>query len=232
MEVIPLPPLALSLGAMVPPQKHVVRLAYAFKTKPNPTTAQLRKLAKAIDMPLEQVRTWFINRRMLQSMMEGKAAVPVPEQRDSKELSNLILAAPRTRTPRCGECEGCIRDDCGKCISCNDKPKFGGPGVRKQGCELRRCVMLGTDSPKLVGQLPVVGVLSESVPTVAPPAPASPISEVALASGKNEGDDMTSAFDASWNIEDAIDALINYDDVAPEMGAFMHAEKPLNVLAI
>ena len=30
------------------------------------------------------------------------------------------------KTRRCGECEGCNREDCGKCVTCLDKPKFGG----------------------------------------------------------------------------------------------------------
>ena len=56
--------------------------------------------------------------------------------------------APRTRTARCGECEGCVRGDCGGCINCRDKPKFGGPGARRQGCELRRCVLLSVEGEK------------------------------------------------------------------------------------
>jgi hypothetical protein len=32
-----------------------------------------------------------------------------------------------------------VKDDCGKCHSCLDKPKFGGAGVHKQRCALRRC---------------------------------------------------------------------------------------------
>ncbi len=32
-----------------------------------------------------------------------------------------------------------MKDDCGKCHSCLDKPKFGGAGVHKQRCALRRC---------------------------------------------------------------------------------------------
>jgi hypothetical protein len=40
---------------------------------------------------------------------------------------------------RCGECEACLRDDCGKCPMCKDKPKFGGPGRLKQTCERKKC---------------------------------------------------------------------------------------------
>ncbi|KAL3789146.1 hypothetical protein HJC23_012235 [Cyclotella cryptica] len=43
------------------------------------------------------------------------------------------------RMMRCGECEACTRDDCGKCNFCKDKPKFGGPGRLKQTCELKKC---------------------------------------------------------------------------------------------
>ena len=43
------------------------------------------------------------------------------------------------RMMRCGECENCLRDDCGKCAMCKDKPKFGGPGKLKQTCERKKC---------------------------------------------------------------------------------------------
>ncbi len=29
------------------------------------------------------------------------------------------------RKMKCGECEACLREDCGKCLHCKDKPKFG-----------------------------------------------------------------------------------------------------------
>jgi hypothetical protein len=31
-----------------------------------------------------------------------------------------------------------VLDDCGACIMCLDKPRFGGEGVRKKGCLFRR----------------------------------------------------------------------------------------------
>ena len=39
----------------------------------------------------------------------------------------------------CGTCPSCLRDDCGICRYCKDKPKFGGPGKKKQRCALRIC---------------------------------------------------------------------------------------------
>ena len=43
------------------------------------------------------------------------------------------------RAPRCGECENCKKADCGLCINCLDKPKFGGKGLRKKACIKKAC---------------------------------------------------------------------------------------------
>ena len=40
---------------------------------------------------------------------------------------------------RCGTCPACLRQDCGSCLNCLDKPKFGGRGARKQACLMRLC---------------------------------------------------------------------------------------------
>jgi len=45
------------------------------------------------------------------------------------------------KSRRCGECEGCMRDDCGQCQACADKPRFGGPGTKKKACTQRYCRM-------------------------------------------------------------------------------------------
>ena len=45
---------------------------------------------------------------------------------------------------RCGQCVPCTRSDCGACQNCLDKPKFGGPGLRKQACEKKRCLTMTT----------------------------------------------------------------------------------------
>lgn len=38
------------------------------------------------------------------------------------------------------QCEGCLSVDCGVCVYCKDKKKFGGPGKKKKGCIRRTCV--------------------------------------------------------------------------------------------
>ena len=45
----------------------------------------------------------------------------------------------RSKRRKCGVCDGCTRDDCGKCKNCLDKPKFGGPNKMKQKCILKSC---------------------------------------------------------------------------------------------
>ncbi|TRY79414.1 hypothetical protein TCAL_02262 [Tigriopus californicus] len=56
--------------------------------------------------------------------------------------TNYVYGARSTasKTRRCGECEGCNRDDCQKCDPCKDKPKFGGHGTKKQACIYRVCM--------------------------------------------------------------------------------------------
>ncbi|XP_034553459.1 histone-lysine N-methyltransferase 2B [Notolabrus celidotus] len=44
------------------------------------------------------------------------------------------------RSRRCGVCKGCnTEDDCGRCMNCLDKPKFGGPNTKRQCCVYKRC---------------------------------------------------------------------------------------------
>ena len=43
------------------------------------------------------------------------------------------------RRARCGECDACRRQDCGKCVNCLDKKKFSGYGRKKQCCVERKC---------------------------------------------------------------------------------------------
>ena len=56
------------------------------------------------------------------------------------ELEAALSVSPggqplRKRGVRCMECPACLRmEDCGECVFCRDKPKFGGPGVKKQAC--------------------------------------------------------------------------------------------------
>ena len=54
---------------------------------------------------------------------------------------------PRSRWPRCGKCEPCLRGECGQCVNCLDKRKFGGRGLKKQACNARSCILVNQTSP-------------------------------------------------------------------------------------
>ena len=46
----------------------------------------------------------------------------------------------KSRKRAYGTCAGCKSEGCGKCGSCLDIKKFGGPGRKKQKCNGRKCV--------------------------------------------------------------------------------------------
>ncbi|XP_076865573.1 histone-lysine N-methyltransferase 2B-like isoform X2 [Brachyhypopomus gauderio] len=44
------------------------------------------------------------------------------------------------RQQRCFLCKGCCREeDCGECVFCLDKPKYGGPNKKRQSCIYKKC---------------------------------------------------------------------------------------------
>ena len=62
---------------------------------------------------------------------------PVPQDADGTSVAlaaaaDRLSGSKRARLSRCGSCIGCTRGDCGDCKNCRDKPKFGGPGIKKQ----------------------------------------------------------------------------------------------------
>uniref|UniRef100_A0A3Q1FIL3 [histone H3]-lysine(4) N-methyltransferase n=1 Tax=Acanthochromis polyacanthus TaxID=80966 RepID=A0A3Q1FIL3_9TELE len=83
------------------------------------------------------------------------ADVGSPSESDSPGLSDLKVTKVKKpsnfvkrkglgpfgyRSRRCGVCKGCNHeDDCGKCMNCLDKPKFGGPNTKRQCCVYKRC---------------------------------------------------------------------------------------------
>lgn len=60
-------------------------------------------------------------------------------------LKNAGKESPKENTKRlarCGKCNNCKSQDCGSCYNCADKPKFGGPGIKKQACINRKCLLM------------------------------------------------------------------------------------------
>jgi len=85
-------------------------------------------------------------------------------------VQQMFPCAPkghRKKGPRCKQCPGCTRPDCGQCKNCKDKIKFGGDGHLKQACALRVCDnhMLPTPSvakDKVLAEISVENVSMES----------------------------------------------------------------------
>ena len=75
--------------------------------------------------------------------LKKKTHTPTSSSANSKQLTltprAVMSEGHRKRGKGCGGCIGCLREDCGSCIYCKDKPKFGGPGKKKQRCSLRVC---------------------------------------------------------------------------------------------
>lgn len=85
-----------------------------------------------------------------EASLEFDAAVTAClEERAEQSFACMPLDGVRTKT-RCYSCQGCFihrtlaaRVDCGRCMHCLDKPKFGGPNTSKQTCLLKTCERSG-----------------------------------------------------------------------------------------
>ena len=77
--------------------------------------------------------------KRLSTSVNRKAKEPL-RRRQMRSEGGPTQSPYTKRGKGCGECEPCNREDCGKCVHCLDKVKYGGPGKRKQKCSLRVCV--------------------------------------------------------------------------------------------
>lgn len=91
-------------------------------------------------------------RRSLQNGTVHDQVTPssVEQQQLLVAANLLMLMGNETKPPRprCGMCHECVRQDCGKCSNCLDKPRFGGFGSRKQACSKRKCVYIMSKNDK------------------------------------------------------------------------------------
>lgn len=82
------------------------------------------------------------------SQLEDTDVLLPCEQHNNNNISSTNLSCekklkgctPKTAMHRCGKCVGCVKSDCGTCVNCKDKKKFGGPGKRKQACKNKKCI--------------------------------------------------------------------------------------------
>ncbi|XP_053213114.1 uncharacterized protein LOC128396542 [Panonychus citri] len=61
-------------------------------------------------------------------------------RKPEKQISPKVKLTTGKKVWSCGKCATCMAEDCGKCIYCLDRPKFGGPFIKKQRCIKRRCL--------------------------------------------------------------------------------------------
>jgi hypothetical protein len=66
---------------------------------------------------------------VLAGLLSGDTIVPAASPQPVKQGAEWWAQKKRKRTVSCGRCSACCREDCGKCLNCTDKPKFGGQGA-------------------------------------------------------------------------------------------------------
>merc|ERR1712096_336253 len=70
---------------------------------------------------------------------------------DNSNLSNLEVESENSLKKKkvaCKTCKACQSEDCGVCLYCEDKPKFGGPSKLRQRCLQRICLQSGITKMK------------------------------------------------------------------------------------
>jgi len=92
-------------------------------------------------------------------------------------------SANASKSRRCGECEGCMRDDCGSCVPCQDKPRFGGPGTKKKACVLRYCRTRRAEEDNTQANYP----LNSSDALKGPRPVTKPVTKVQVIKGSSAG---------------------------------------------
>ena len=100
--------------------------------------------------------------------IESVIASEVPPQSTVEEQSSResadISDEPKKTTKkgkrgenRCEDCDGCRRqEDCKECINCKDKRGNGGPGVLRQCCKLKKCIVTKNRTASRKTKLPAV----------------------------------------------------------------------------
>ena len=87
---------------------------------------------------------WETTRKNPRITLLGKEKIERERERFTPASRKIVSAKKKImkakiKKSQCGQCERCIREDCGECKFCEDKPKFGGPSKLRQKCIERRC---------------------------------------------------------------------------------------------
>ena len=58
-----------------------------------------------------------------------------------KAAVGVTQKVKKKRFVKCNNCEACKSPECGECIYCKDKPRYGGPNLKRQACSRQRCLV-------------------------------------------------------------------------------------------
>jgi len=58
---------------------------------------------------------------------------------DLESRKEMFTCRKKHKFLKCKKCPGCLHGDCGECLHCLDKKKFGGPEKLRQKCEKKLC---------------------------------------------------------------------------------------------
>lgn len=106
---------------------------------------QIDKIMEQIGAKKDKKSPGAAKSKVVYVQSPGDKKKPAPKSKGADPLKTRVHlgvyggSATAAKLRRCGECEGCMRDDCGTCYACADKPRFGGKGTKKKACVLRYC---------------------------------------------------------------------------------------------
>ena len=115
-----------------PPVKRSKVDNFSMKSVSNPSSSCFEKKSVQnllIDTSYVEDENAFVTIEQKQSFLKPKAKVNYSPGHTKKSIKK-----------RCKMCDSCKRKDCGKCRNCLDKVKFGGAGIKKQACIMRKCL--------------------------------------------------------------------------------------------
>ena len=84
--------------------------------------------------------------RRLQRDLDKESMLSKFDTKPKDDMPFMLKCAPKKsckvkhKIISCNKCRACLKENCGKCASCRDMPKFGGKHVLKQKCIYRKCV--------------------------------------------------------------------------------------------